>query len=84
MLMRCVCSCNWVGGNQSVLAMDWYGNETLHKTPFTNMTIGGKAVAAVQNVDNFSFACVSLPLHLMECPLMLDLFCMQACLPSGP
>ena len=39
--------------------MDWYGNETLHKTPFTNMTIGGKAVAAVQNVDNFSFACVS-------------------------
>ena len=48
--------------------MDWYGNETLHKTPFTNMTIGGKAVAAVQNVDNFSFACVSPTLALDEIP----------------
>ena len=36
--------------------MDWYGNETLHNTPFTNMTIGGSPVAAIQNVDNFSFA----------------------------
>jgi carboxypeptidase C (cathepsin A) len=36
--------------------MDWYGNETLHNTPFTNMTINGKPIAAVQNVDNFSFA----------------------------
>jgi hypothetical protein len=36
--------------------MDWYGNETLHNTPFTNMTINGTPVAAVQNVDNFSFA----------------------------
>ncbi|CDO77361.1 hypothetical protein BN946_scf184787.g10 [Trametes cinnabarina] len=49
-------NCNWIGGHQSVLAMDWYGNETLHRTPFTNMTIGGKPVAAIQNVDNFSFA----------------------------
>ncbi|TBU21286.1 alpha/beta-hydrolase [Dichomitus squalens] len=49
-------NCNWLGGHASVLAMDWYGNQTLHKTPFTNMTIGGKAVAAIQNVDNFSFA----------------------------
>ena len=39
-----------------MLAMDWYGNETLHNTPFTNMTIHGKPVAAIQNVDNFSFA----------------------------
>jgi hypothetical protein len=38
--------------------MDWYGNETLHNTPFTNMTINGTPVAAVQNVDNFSFAYV--------------------------
>ena len=51
-------SCNWLGGHASVLAMDWYGNETLHNTPFTNMTIGGKPVAAIQNVDNFSFAYV--------------------------
>ena len=39
-----------------VHAMDWYGNETLYNTPFTNMTLDGKAVAAIQNVDNFTFA----------------------------
>ncbi|THH26769.1 hypothetical protein EUX98_g7412 [Antrodiella citrinella] len=49
-------NCNWLGGHASVLAMDWYGNATLHATPFTNMTLNGEAVAAVQNVDNFSFA----------------------------
>ncbi|KAG0697137.1 Alpha/Beta hydrolase protein [Suillus ampliporus] len=48
--------CNWLGGHAVVLAMDWYGNETLHNTPFTNMTIDGAPVAAVQNIDNFSFA----------------------------
>lgn len=54
-----ICSCNWLGGHASVLAMDWYGNETLHRTPLTNITVHGTPVAAVQNVDNFSFACVS-------------------------
>lgn len=49
-------SCNWLGGHASVLAMDWYGNKTLHETPFKNMTIDGNPVAAIQNVDNFSFA----------------------------
>ncbi|KDQ60279.1 hypothetical protein JAAARDRAFT_205260 [Jaapia argillacea MUCL 33604] len=49
-------NCNWLGGHASVLAMDWYGSAILHNTPFTNMTIDGKAVAAIQNVDNFSFA----------------------------
>jgi len=49
-------NCNWLGGHATVLAMDWYGNKTLHETPFTNMTIGGVPVAAIQNVDNFSFA----------------------------
>jgi hypothetical protein len=49
-------SCNWLGGHASVLAMDWFGNATLHNTPFTNMTIRGQAVAAIQNVDTFSFA----------------------------
>ena len=44
--------------------MDWYGNETLHRTPFTNMTIHGKPVAAIQNVDNFSFAYVRSPLPM--------------------
>ncbi|KAK0460685.1 alpha/beta-hydrolase [Desarmillaria tabescens] len=49
-------NCNWLGGHASVLAMDWSGKEALANTPFTNMTIDGTAVAAVQNVGNFSFA----------------------------
>jgi hypothetical protein len=49
-------SCNWVGIQAAILAMDWYGKATLHNTPMTNMTINGKLVAAIQNVDNFSFA----------------------------
>ncbi|KAF5350558.1 hypothetical protein D9756_008576 [Leucocoprinus leucothites] len=49
-------NCNWLGGHASVLAMDWYGKERINNTPFKNMTIDGKAVAAIQNVDNFSFA----------------------------
>ncbi|KAJ3826667.1 alpha/beta-hydrolase [Lentinula raphanica] len=49
-------NCNWLGGHASVLAMDWYGSTKLANTPFTNMTINGTAVAAVQNVDNFTFA----------------------------
>ncbi|KAG1740415.1 Alpha/Beta hydrolase protein [Suillus paluster] len=47
---------NWLGVHAVVLAMDWYGNETLHNTPLTNVTMDGKPVAAVQNIDNFSFA----------------------------
>ncbi|KAG1825608.1 Alpha/Beta hydrolase protein [Suillus subaureus] len=58
-------NCNWLGVHASVLAMDWYGNETLHNTPFTNMTINGTPVAAVQNVDNFSFARVYAAGHLL-------------------
>ncbi|KAJ7092784.1 alpha/beta-hydrolase [Mycena belliarum] len=49
-------NCNWLGGHASVLAMDWYGKARLAATPFTNMTIDGSAVAAIKNVDNFSFA----------------------------
>jgi len=51
-----ITSCNWLGGHASVLAMDWYGKERINNTPLTNMTINGKAVAAIQNVDNFTFA----------------------------
>lgn len=58
MLYRRSLSCNWLGGHASVLAMDWFGNETLHNTPFKNITIRGDPVAAVQNVDTFSFAYV--------------------------
>ncbi|KAF5343070.1 hypothetical protein D9758_011146 [Tetrapyrgos nigripes] len=49
-------NCNWLGGHASVLAMDWYGKERLGNTSFANMTINGKVVAAIKNVDNFSFA----------------------------
>ncbi|KAG8997129.1 hypothetical protein FRB94_007862 [Tulasnella sp. JGI-2019a] len=49
-------NCNWLGAQASVLGMDWYGNATLRATPLTNITINGEVVAAVQNVDNFSFA----------------------------
>ncbi|THU97491.1 alpha/beta-hydrolase [Dendrothele bispora CBS 962.96] len=49
-------NCNWLGGHASVLAMDWFGKEQLANTPFTNMTIDGAPVAAIQNVANFSFA----------------------------
>ncbi|KAL5497683.1 hypothetical protein ACEPAH_2614 [Sanghuangporus vaninii] len=49
-------NCNWLGGHASVLAMDWFGHDQLAATPFTNMTINGNSVAAIQNVGNFSFA----------------------------
>ncbi|KAG7091367.1 hypothetical protein E1B28_010407 [Marasmius oreades] len=49
-------NCNWLGGHASVLAMDWYGKQRFAKIPFTNMTIDGKPIAAIQNLDNFSFA----------------------------
>ncbi|KAH0831251.1 Alpha/Beta hydrolase protein [Lanmaoa asiatica] len=45
-----------IWGYASVLAMDWYGNETLHNTPLSNITLDGTPIAAVANVDNFSFA----------------------------
>ncbi|KAF8899618.1 alpha/beta-hydrolase [Gymnopilus junonius] len=49
-------NCNWLGGHASVLAMNWYGAKRLASTPFKNMTINGESVAAIQNMDNFSFA----------------------------
>jgi len=49
-------NCNWIGGHNVALAMDWSGKAQLAATPFTNMTINGSAVAAIQNVNNFSFA----------------------------
>ncbi|KAF7304306.1 hypothetical protein HMN09_00832400 [Mycena chlorophos] len=47
--------CNW-GNYQAVLAMDWPGAAELKATPLTNITVSGAPVAAVVNVDNFSFA----------------------------
>ncbi|KAG6826185.1 hypothetical protein H0H92_000810 [Tricholoma furcatifolium] len=49
-------NCNWLGGHACVLAMDWYGHDELNAAVFTNMTIDGSPVAAIKNVDNFSFA----------------------------
>ncbi|KAG6380284.1 Alpha/Beta hydrolase protein [Boletus reticuloceps] len=48
--------CNWLGCYAAALAMDWYGNATLHDTPLSNITLDGMPIAAVANVDNFSFA----------------------------
>ncbi|KAJ7291523.1 alpha/beta-hydrolase [Mycena rebaudengoi] len=58
-------NCNWLGVHASVSAMDWYGKERLAHAPFTNMTINGIPVAAIQNVDNFSFARVYEAGHLV-------------------
>lgn len=55
-LLFWTCSCNWVGVHEVVQAMTWYGASTLANTPMTNITVSGKVAAAVQNVDNFSFA----------------------------
>ncbi|KAG9308308.1 Alpha/Beta hydrolase protein [Chiua virens] len=45
-----------IWGYASVLAMEWYGNQTLHDTPLMNITLDGTTIAAVANVDNFTFA----------------------------
>lgn len=47
--------------------MDWYGADTLAQTPLTNITLAnGTAVAAVANVDNFTFAYVPILVVLLE------------------
>ncbi|KAJ7436142.1 alpha/beta-hydrolase [Mycena galericulata] len=48
--------CNWLGGHAAILAMQWSGAATLAATPLTNITLAGKPIAAVQNVNNFTFA----------------------------
>ncbi|KAI6041479.1 Alpha/Beta hydrolase protein [Pisolithus marmoratus] len=48
--------CNWVGVYETVLAMNWYGNEELKNTSLTNITLNGTPIASVANVDNFTFA----------------------------
>ncbi|KAI0752467.1 alpha/beta-hydrolase [Daedaleopsis nitida] len=49
-------NCNWLGGEQVALAMDWYGQEKLRSAKFANMTLDGKVVAEYKNAYNFSFA----------------------------
>ena len=62
---------NAAQGYASVLAMNWYGNETLHNTPLSNITLDGTPIASVANVDNFSFAYVppSLVIIFADVPI---------------
>ncbi|KAJ6581905.1 Alpha/Beta hydrolase protein [Mycena capillaripes] len=48
--------CNWLGNQAAVLAMEWSGKAELAAMPLTNITLAGNPIAAVQNVNNFSFA----------------------------
>ncbi|KAJ7677804.1 putative carboxypeptidase S1 [Mycena polygramma] len=48
--------CNWLGNQAAVLAMEWSGKAQLAATPLTNITLAGKPIAAVANVNNFTFA----------------------------
>ncbi|PFH46762.1 hypothetical protein AMATHDRAFT_69125 [Amanita thiersii Skay4041] len=48
--------CNWLGVHESMVAMNWHGNETLKSMDFMEMSIDGKPIAAVKNIGNFSFA----------------------------
>ncbi|KAJ7776908.1 alpha/beta-hydrolase [Mycena maculata] len=48
--------CNWLGGQAAVRAMEWAGKAQLAATPLTNITLAGAPVAAVANVNNFTFA----------------------------
>lgn len=57
--------CNWVGIHTAISQMEWSGKNKLANTPFTNMTMGGRPIAAIQNVDNFSFARVYDAGHIM-------------------
>lgn len=49
--------------------MRWFGDRALLNTPLTNVTLRGTPVAAVQNVFNFTFACV-FPAELVCCVLL--------------
>jgi hypothetical protein len=49
-------SCNWLGGNATVHAMDWYGKNKFAALPPKVMTINNKPVGQVKNLDSFSWA----------------------------
>jgi hypothetical protein len=49
-------SCNWLGGNATVHAMDWYGKKEFAATLPKVMTINDAAVGQVKSLDNFSWA----------------------------
>ncbi|KAF9449182.1 alpha/beta-hydrolase [Macrolepiota fuliginosa MF-IS2] len=47
--------CNWIGVHDSMVSMNWYGNQTLNSTHYSTITVGNKAVAEAKVVHNFSF-----------------------------
>jgi len=49
-------SCNWLGGNATVHAMDWYGKKEFAALTPKVMTINDKTVGQVKNLDNFFWA----------------------------
>jgi len=49
-------SCNWLGGNATVHAMDWYGKGEFAALLPKVMKINDHAIGQVTNLDNFSWA----------------------------
>ena len=49
-------SCNWLGGNATVHAMDWYGKKEFSAVLPEEITINDMAVGHVQSLDNFHWA----------------------------
>ena len=49
-------SCNWLGGNATVHAMDWYGKKEFSAVLPKVITINDMAVGQVKSLDNFHWA----------------------------
>jgi len=58
---------NWIGVHDSMVAMSWYGNQTLRDTEYSKLTMGGTEVASYKTVDSFQFARVYGAGHAMVC-----------------
>ncbi|KAF9446563.1 alpha/beta-hydrolase [Macrolepiota fuliginosa MF-IS2] len=56
---------NWIGVHDSMVVMNWYGNQILNNTPYSTITIDNEAVAEAKVVDKFSFARVYKAGHLL-------------------
>ena len=49
-------SCNWLGGNATVHAMDWYGKKEFSAVLPKVLTINDTAIGQVKSLDNFHWA----------------------------
>ncbi|KAF9445439.1 alpha/beta-hydrolase [Macrolepiota fuliginosa MF-IS2] len=56
---------NWIGVHNSMVAMNWYGNQMLNDTPYSIIQVGDEVVAEAKVVDSFSFARVYRAGHLL-------------------